>query len=414
MFRRGLLAGSPLSSRIEVHGRPGRSPANAEVTLIRTAGSMAGLEYRRKISVLVRSAVMRRAVAVFPCFLFFGALVGQAISASPEAELARKVSRKGWIAYSAHSSRGDWDIFLARPDGSDIRNLTNTPEFSEAAPQFSHDARKLLYRRLRAGEKLDSNRHGEQGALVISNSDGSDPKVLGQAGEYPWASLNPDGSKISCLSIKGIFLIELASMKVLNTFARKGFFQQITWSPDGSWLSGVANSYGTGWSVARMNIATGETNAVNRVDCCTPDWFPDSRNVIFSWRVPGQGTNKGYGWTQLWRADAEGKTPQLVYAEDGRHVYGGHVSPDGLYVLFTGNMQEDGDPMNAGAPMALMRLADAPIIGGESPAVRKLHPEAKNGPVLKLPQGWEPCWTFSEAPGSRAAAAAPSTGHRNR
>jgi hypothetical protein len=66
-------------------------------------------------------------------------------------------------------------------------------------------------------------------------------------------------------------------------------------------------------------------------------------------------------------ARADGTTRQLVYGEDGRHVYGGHVSPDGRYVLFTGNMQEDGDPANGGAPMGLMRLRDAPIKIRRSP-----------------------------------------------
>jgi hypothetical protein len=68
-------------------------------------------------------------------------------------------------------------------------------------------------------------------------------------------------------------------------------------------------------------------------------------------------------------------------------------------VLFTGNMEEDGDPGHAGAPMGLMRLADAPIIGGESRELRQLHPHVNNGPVLVLPQGWEPCWTYSEIGG---------------
>ena len=152
-----------------------------------------------------------------------------------------------------------------------------------------------------------------------------------------------------------------------------------------------------------MNLANGEVSAVNRVDCCTPDWFPDSRQVIFSWRPPGQKANRGSGWTQLWRADAEGKSRALVYGEDGRHVYGGHVSPDGRYVLFTGNVEEDGDPRQAGAPMGLMRLIDGPIIGGESTELRALHPGAKNGPVLRLPAGWEPCWTFSESPAGASA-----------
>ena len=87
---------------------------------------------------------------------------------------------------------------------------------------------------------------------------------------------------------------------------------------------------------------------------------------------------------------------RLVYGEDGRHIYGGQVSPDGKYVVFTENVQEIGDPRHAGAPMGLLRLADAPIIGGESRELRKLHPEAKRGPVLVLPTGWEPCWTDAE------------------
>jgi hypothetical protein len=95
-------------------------------------------------------------------------------------------------------------------------------------------------------------------------------------------------------------------------------------------------------------------------------------------------------------ADAEGRTRSLVYGEDGRHVYGGHVSPNGKYVLFTGNMQEDGDPTHAGAPMGLMRLSDAPLIGGPSPELSRLFPRARRGPVLVLPLGWEPCWTSQD------------------
>jgi Tol biopolymer transport system component len=324
----------------------------------------------------------------------------QPTSGDPQtAALAAEVRAKGWIAFGARSEQGDWDLFLCRPDGSQRRSLTRTPEFSEFAPQFSRDGRKLLYRRIPKLEKLDNNRHGEQGELVLANSDDSEPQVLGKPGEFPWASLSPDARQIACLSIKGISIVDLSTRQAVRTLPRKGFFQQTTWSPDGQWLSGVANSYGTGWSIARMDLATGEANPVNTVDCCTPDWFPDSEQLIFSWRPPGQKANNGYGWTQLWRADAMGKTRQLVYGEDGRHVYGGNVSPDGRYVLFTGNTQEDGDPGNAGAPMGLMRLQDGPIIGGVSTALRALHPEAKHGPVLALPAGWEPCWTFAEIAG---------------
>ncbi len=323
--------------------------------------------------------------------------------------LAEEVRAKGWIAYGARSAQGDWDLFLCRPDGTDIRPLTRTPKFNEFSPQFSRDGRKLLYRRIPRDEVIDNNHHGTQGELVLARSDGRNPKVFGQPGEYPWASWNADATQIACLSIKGITLIDLASKKVTRSLPRKGFFQQLVWSPDGQWLAGVANSYGAGWSIARMALDGGKASAVNRVDCCTPDWFPDSKRIIFSWRPPNQKVNRGYGWTQLWMADADGGNRQLVYGEDGRHVYGGHVSPDGQYVLFTGNMQEDGDPGQAGAPMGLMRLSDAPTISGESQELRRLHREVNAGPVLVLPAGWEPCWTFSEFPGGPVATPSHST-----
>ena len=342
----------------------------------------------------------------FAAGLMAGCTASSLIGAGPEAvssvpndgvkQLAAEVRGMGWIVYGGRSEQGDWDLFACRPDGSALHPLTHTPDFSEITPQVSRDGRRMLYRRLKRSEKPDNNRHGEQGELVVANSDGTKPQVLGGEGEFPWASWSPDGRQFASLSIRGIAIIDVASKQVVRRLERKGFFQQLTWSPDGQWLVGVANSYGTGWSIARMNVATGAAEAVNRVDCCTPDWFPDSHSVIFSWRPPGQKANNGYGWTQLWMADAEGKSRQLVYGEDGRHVYGGNVSPDGKYVLFTGNLQEDGDPGNAGAPMGLMRLSDAPIIGGESKELRALHPKVNNGPVLPLPAGWEPCWTFAE------------------
>ena len=85
--------------------------------------------------------------------------------------------------------------------------------------------------------------------------------------------------------------------------------------------------------------------------------------------TPGQKTNGGQGWTQLWRVDADGKNPRLVYAKDERHAYGSFVSPDAKYVIFTGNIEEDGDPEHEGGPMSLMHLSDAPIIEGHSPGV---------------------------------------------
>ena len=63
--------------------------------------------------------------------------------------LAREVQSKGWIAFSAHTGQGGWDLHLMRPDGSARRSLVSTPDANEFWPQFSRDGTRLLYRRLR-------------------------------------------------------------------------------------------------------------------------------------------------------------------------------------------------------------------------------------------------------------------------
>jgi hypothetical protein len=312
------------------------------------------------------------------------------------ARLAEEVRSLGWLVFSARTERGDWDLFVCRPDGSERRNITRTPESNETGALFSRDGGRLLFRRIPVNEPIDGNHYGSQGELVLAASDGSTPTALGPAGEYSWASWSPDGKQLACLSIKGITIVDVANGQVVRRFPRLGFFQQMTWSPDGRWLSGVSNSFGSSWSVALIEIATGKEHGVSGADCCTPDWFPNSHRLVYSNRSPRRSENRPEGWTQLWMADADGKNRQLVYSQEGRHIYGGHMSPDGKYVLFTGTVEEVGEPRPAGAPMGLLRLADAPVIVGKNGDLHKQHREAKDGPVLVLPTGWEPCWTYHE------------------
>jgi Tol biopolymer transport system component len=161
--------------------------------------------------------------------------------------------------------------------------------------------------------------------------------------------------------------------------------------------------------VVRIDAAKGEANAVAKFQNCTPDWFPDSRHIIYSSRPAKQedmereaakavGQAPGYGWTQLWSADGAGEARSLIYGEDGRHIYCGALSPDGKYVLFTRSLTDGG--LNT-AEIGLMRASDAPTIAGESKALRKVHPGTKDGPVLSLGPGWEPHWTYAAIGGSK-------------
>jgi Tol biopolymer transport system component len=305
-------------------------------------------------------------------------------------DLAKEVASRGWIVFSAKTEKGDWDLFLMRPDGSQRRNITETPETSEAAARFSPDGKKLLYYRMPKGEILDNNKYGLY-ELVIANADGTNPVSYG--GEYPWASWSPDGKQISCLAKSGIQIVDLATKKVVRRLDRKGIVEQLFWSPDGKWFTGTANGLGEHWAIGRLDAATGELNCVSDGDCfnCTSDWFPDARSIVYS-----KGHPKTEGWAQLWKADGEGKVKGMLYGEIGRHVYGGFISPCGRYALFTRSREDLGKVDNSQTTMALIRLADAPVVAGPSEVLRRQYPKAKDGPVLDLGQGWEPHWTLAE------------------
>lgn len=307
--------------------------------------------------------------------------------------LAHEVRDRGWIVYSARSEKKDWDLFVMRPDGSGVRNITGTPDYSEAAPRFSYDGSRMLYRRLERDAKIDHDKWGFQGQLMVAQADGRHPVAVGKDGEHPWATWSPDDKQIACLTLKGIQIVDLATKRVVREIPRKGVYQQLGWSQDGRWFCGVSNHFGENWTVVRMNVETGEINPVNTFQNCTPDWLPDSRRIIFSHRP---GNQEGYGWTQLWTADGDGNHRQLLYGRDGRHIYGGAASPDGRYLLFTSCMKDGGGSEKDGAPMCLMRFADAPTIEDRSEALRKLHPGTRDGPVLSLPVGWEPHWTYAD------------------
>jgi dipeptidyl aminopeptidase/acylaminoacyl peptidase len=319
-----------------------------------------------------------------------------------QAVLSHEVHGRGWIAASAQTDAGDWDIFLMRPDGSERRNITHTPEDDEMGVRFSPDGRRILYRRITHGQKFGHDSWGAVGKLVIAAADGSNPVVIGQDGEFPWASWSPDGRQVACLARSGIEFWDLATKTRLRTLSRKGIFEQMFWSPDGKWLTGTANSYGEAWSILRMNALTGDVNLVTKFQNCTSDFAPDSDHIIYSSRpanqkvaenAAGLAQRPGYGWTQLWMAEGGGTRQALIYGEDGTHAYGGALSPDGKYVLFTRSPTDGG--LRTGM-INLMRLADAPTIGGESKSLRQLHPDAKDGPVIQLAPGWEPHWTYTE------------------
>lgn len=315
------------------------------------------------------------------------------------AALAREVRDQGWIVYGARSANGTWDLFMSRPDGTGRHNMTNTPGYEEIAPRFTADGTRLLYRRMLRGTSIDRGKWGFQGELMVADPDATRAHALGKPRQFPWASWSPDGKQIACLTTLSIDIVDVIKREVVRKLPRQGIFGRLFWSPDGAWFCGTANHAGESWTIVRLDAQTAEVNVVRHLQNCTPDWFPDSKHIIHSSRPGGQSGAAGYGYTQLWMGDGDGGDPRLVYGEDGCHIYGGALAPDGRYVLFTKGAKDSSGAEKAGEPMGIMRLADTPIITGESVELRKLHPNTNDGPVLMIQNGWEPTWTFTDVGG---------------
>ena len=344
----------------------------------------------------------------------------------PRVEALRKeVAVRGWIVFASHpqeidkgqliadpAQRGQTDVYLCRPDGSQLRNLTNTPDWSEYGVRFSLDGKKICYRRVRKGAPFNHNQWGAVGELVIADADGSNPVTQGKEGEYPWTSWGPDGKQIACLDRQDsrIRIYDLATKQLVKEMPSQGIFMQLFWSPDGKRLTGTANISGRPWNVVSIDLATGQLTLLTRALNCTPDWFQkDPTRVIYSNRTPGMTPRLGekvnsYGFTVLMQATADGKSRKLVYGRLGKHEYYGCTSPDDLYVVFA---DDPADGLVVGE-MHVVRLADTPIVAPEPPfpELKERYPDAKDGPVLdlKLPggtplRGFEPHWTSAQIGG---------------
>ncbi len=373
------------------------------------------------MSICFRAIVVRRlvvAVVWSTCAVAWPGTPAQAGETDTQvAALAREVAPHGWIVFAAHpaeveqqriiadkSQRGQLDLYLARPDGSHLHNITNTPEYSEFGGRFTPDGRHLLYRRLPKNVAINHDLWGAMGVLVLADVDGSNPQPQGADGAYPWASFGAKMDQIACLYKRQgkIRIFDFATKRLVRELPSQGIFQQLFWSPDGKRLVGTANVQGRNWNVVSIDLATGRRTVLTRALNCTPDWFQgDPTRVIYSNRNPAlfPGQYNNYGLTMLMQATADGKHRKLIYGNADRHCYFGCTSPDDKYVVFCDSAH---DGLIVGA-VHILRLTDTPIIPPALKSLKLLYPNSHPGPVLDWTfpngvavRGFEPHWTYRE------------------
>ncbi len=155
---------------------------------------------------------------------------------------AADVAPNGQIAYSYSEFCCDTDIWVVEPDGSNPRNITDTPGVSEWAPNWSPDGSRIAYTRSESEYDWGAN-------IWVMDADGADQTNLTNSVDVQQYSpdWSPDGTRIAFFryteggtitSQSDIFVMNADGSNLVNI--TNSDFEELepAWSPDGDRLSG--------------------------------------------------------------------------------------------------------------------------------------------------------------------------------
>ena len=202
-----------------------------------------------------------------------------------------------WIVYrdSTRGMNDDDEIFVARADGSERRNLTEDPA-NDWGPDWSPD-----------------------GSTIVFNSDRDDGRVRGYL-------VDPDGSNLRLLDIEG-------------------WVEYPSFSPDGERITFMGHDRGD-YDIYTADLDTGAVEQLTDSpgNDGWPVWSPDGTTIAFTSERDdcAYAPSDGECWRSdepddqhrdVWLMDADGANSRRVSPEVGQFVA---WSPDSRYLLVSG------------------------------------------------------------------------------
>ena len=267
-------------------------------------------------------------LACLPCFF--------ALAEDKRGPLLSGLAASGAGLVHESYRENNWELILRNADGTNPRNLTNTPAVHELYPQASRDGKLIAFV---GDETIDGKRVR---SVFCMRRDGSGRKLVARNARQP--SWGPDNRTLAYLPgefdkytvvdyvTKGLRFFDTATGKHRDHPNTKlHHLYNITWSPSGRWiLSTVHGGMGFGHAILAIEV---DGNGVHdlKISGCRPDFSPDGKRICW-------GMNDhviAVGKFELGSGTPKITDVSKVISDKKLHLYHSDWSPDGRHISFS-------------------------------------------------------------------------------
>ncbi len=257
---------------------------------------------------------------------------------------------RGAIVYDRFPEGGNrTDLFLIRPDGTGKQQLTNTPAFHEAQPDWSPDRQRVAYT-----SGAGDYRQYPWGLHVLDLASGQ-ARAITAGREHYEPDWRPDGSSIAFTTItRRLDYVVTSSAIAVVAPDGSGFRRLIVlnstsyalanpgWSPDGQQIVFTVRSDATGGDLYVMNADGSDARRLlGRAgwDDIDPVWSPDGRFIAFA-----SGPNRGRVQDtahDIWLLDVASGVAGTVVRVPEWDLRRPAWSPDSTHIVFNAEFAQD-------------------------------------------------------------------------